>query len=163
AAASISLEVAFAHAIREIAPALDDGHVSAQEVIADAGHEPEREVEIVVRQIVEKNSTDAARLLTMFEIEILVAPLLEAWMIVWPEWNQGFLAGAVKVDRILFEAIIRREVHSTPEPPYRLGARLFGHEEAHVHMHRGDIWIPRVEDERHPHRLETASGEFGAR
>src|SRR5205814_1324594 len=51
--------------------------------------------------------------------EILVAPALVAGMIVGSESSERFAAAAVKVRRVLFEAVVGRQVHPAAEPPYR--------------------------------------------
>src|SRR5215467_11591104 len=102
-------------------------------MISDALRHPEAAIEAAFVQVVEEDAAYAARLGTVLDIEVFVAPALEARVEICPERLQGLTACAVEVARVLLEPVIRREVHPAAEPPYRLAARLGRDQEAHVH------------------------------
>jgi hypothetical protein len=56
--------------------ALQYRNVRVEEMVADALREREAVLEAAFGQIVEEDTADAARLATMLEVEVLVAPAL---------------------------------------------------------------------------------------
>src|SRR2546430_9059401 len=92
-------------------------------MVAHAAGQREAMLEAALAEIVEEDSTDAARLAAVAKKEILVAPALVAGMIVGAERSQRVAAAAVKVRRVLFEAVVGRQVHPATEPPERLRRR----------------------------------------
>jgi hypothetical protein len=94
--------------------------------------------------------------------EILVAPGLEARVLVGAERRQRIAAGAMEMHRVLFEAVVGRQVHAAAEPAHGLAARRQRGQHAHVHVHGGHIGVARVEHQRHAHRLEGGAGQLGA-
>ena len=106
---------------------------------ADAPGQREAGCEIGLVQVVEKDAADAARLRPVLDIEIVVAPPLVAGIPFGAERGQRRAAGAVEMPRVLGERVIGRQVHAAAEPPDRSGASLLRHEEAHVHVHGGDV------------------------
>jgi hypothetical protein len=74
------------------------------------------------------------------------------------EGRQGLAAGGMEMARVVLEAVVGRKVHAAAEPPDVAGGK-----EAHVHVHRGAIRVARVQDQRHAHRFERASGELRPR
>ncbi|OIQ72729.1 hypothetical protein GALL_456440 [mine drainage metagenome] len=97
----------------------------------------------------------------MLEKEVFVTPRLEARIVVIAKRRKRRLAGAVKVAGVVFEAVIRREIHTAAEPRHRRLAFGFGHEHAHIHMHRRHIGVGRVEHQRNAQRLKRRSRQFG--
>src|SRR6266581_3261664 len=162
AAAAIGLKIPLALAVRHPAAALGNGDVGGQKMIADAAQERKAAVESALVQIVEKNPADAARLVPMPQLEIFVAPALEAGVAVCAERRERVTATAVKVARVLLESIIRRQIHPAPEPPDRLAARRRCKEEPHIHVHGGDEGIARMQYQRDTQGLEAATGELRA-
>src|SRR5216117_4564443 len=69
AAAAIGLEVSLTFAVRKISPALDDGKIGREKMVADAAREAYTSVEAAVVQIVEENPSDAAWFAAVLEIE----------------------------------------------------------------------------------------------
>ena len=94
----------------------------------------------------------------MLEMEVLVAPELEARVVVEAERVERFLALAVEVARVLLEAVVRREVHAAAKPP-----DVRGRKEPHVEVHRGAIGIERVQHQRDAHRLPGLPCKLGTR
>ena len=75
-----------------LAPALDDRHVGGEEALADAAHEREAGVEAELGQVVEEDAADAARLVAVLEEEVLVAPALEARVLLGAERRERVAA-----------------------------------------------------------------------
>ena len=75
-------------------------------MVAHAAGQREAMLEAALAEVVEEDSTDAARLAAVAKKEILVAPALVAGMIVGAERSQRIAAAAVKVGRVFFEAVI---------------------------------------------------------
>src|SRR5512146_37523 len=105
-------------------------------------------IEVAFGEIVEEDSADAARLAAVLEEEVLVAPLLEASVMLCAERLERALAGGVETARVRFEAVIGREVHAAAEPPYRRLAFARGTNEPHVHVHREAVRIAWTQDRR---------------
>ena len=97
----------------------------------------------------------------MLEEEVLVAPGLEARVLVVAEGHERVSQGAVEVRGVFLEAVVGREVHAAAEPHDRLSTARQRGEHAHVHVHRRHVRVRRVEDERDAHRLERRLGEVG--
>ena len=119
AAAPVRLEVALALAERRIAAPLEDRRVRVEEVVADAARHRERALEAAFVEVVVEDPADAARLLPMLEEKVLVAVALEPRIQLVAEWRERVAARAVKVARVLGEAVDRRQVHAAAEPPDR--------------------------------------------
>src|SRR5512133_4241711 len=81
ATAPISLEIALAFSVRELPAALGDRHPGFDEMIAYASKQAETLIEAPFGEIIEEDPADTARFLPMLEIEILIAPLLESWIV----------------------------------------------------------------------------------
>src|ERR1035437_5739318 len=105
-------------------------------MIADALGHCEALLESEFVEIVEKNSAQAARLLAVFQVKIIVAPLLEARMQSRAEWHQRGAAGSMKMTRIFFKSIIRSQVHAAAEPPDRFVAICDRVEKPYVQVRR---------------------------
>src|SRR5262249_59862548 len=117
AAAAKLLEFAFPLAIGNTFAALGDRQVSVQKMIAAIPHEGEEGPKATF-QVIEENAADAARLLAMGKVEILVAPLLEP-RVIHRRWVAlaHRLPRAMKVNHILAKRIIRRQIGAAAEPP----------------------------------------------
>jgi len=140
---------------------LGDGQPGGQEGVADGAQHLEAALETEFGEVVEEDAAHTACFLAVLQIEVVVAPLLEAGVQLIAVGGEGALAGAVEVRRVFSEAVIGRQVHAAAEPPDRLGVGALGDEAAHVHVHRWHVWVARVEDQRHAHRLEAAPGQLG--
>src|SRR5262249_18717526 len=79
-AASDQLKFALAFAVTVMAPEFDNGQISREESLARVLHESEKTLHIAL-QVIEEDPAHAARLVAMFDVEVLVAPLLEARVI----------------------------------------------------------------------------------
>src|SRR3954465_9752594 len=88
----------------------DDRRIGGQEMVADRLHQIER---AILGEIVEEDAADAARLVAVLEVKILVAPLLEARIVA----ADGFPARRVEMAGVILEAVVGREVHAAAEPP----------------------------------------------
>src|SRR5213078_1277299 len=106
AAAAIGLEVSLTLAVRKIFPALDDGKIGREKMIADGASELETRIETSLGQIVEENPSDAARLAAVLEIKVLVAPAFEAGITLGAESLERLPARGVKVARVLLEPVV---------------------------------------------------------
>src|SRR5207245_10097383 len=84
-------------AVRKIFPALDNGKIGREKMIAHAAREPETSVEAAVVQVVEENPADAARLAAVLQIEVLVAPAFETGIVVGAESRERPSARGMKV------------------------------------------------------------------
>ena len=98
-------------------------------------------------EIIKEDTANTACLFAMFEIKVLIAPLLEAWMQLGAKWVQRVAASLVKMLRIFFEAIVGRQIHAATEPPDTLIAFARRGEEAHVHVHGRRIRITRMKNQ----------------
>jgi hypothetical protein len=116
AAAPVKLEFALALAVRRVLAPLNDGQVGLQKAIGHALHHGKAAVGAQFLEIVKEHAAYAALLLPVLEVEILVAPLLEARVFVVAERRQRVLAGLVEMHRVFFKAVIRRQVHAAAEP-----------------------------------------------
>ena len=75
--------------------------------------------------VVEEDAAHAALFLAVLQVEIVVAPGLEARVQIGAERLQRVLALLVEMHRILGKAVIRRQVHAAAEPAdLRRGARI---------------------------------------
>src|SRR6185436_20888590 len=98
APAAIRLEGALALAEGMLPALLDDRRIGGQEMVADRPREIEG---AVIGNVVEEDAADAARLVAMLEVEVLVAPLLEFRIVA----ADGLLAGGVEMASIFLEAV----------------------------------------------------------
>src|SRR6185369_1000558 len=158
AAAPVQLEIALTVTVRQVLAALQDRHVGIQETIGDRSHHREAVHEAAFGEVVEEDATDAALLAAVLQAEILVAPGLEARVLVAAEWVERGLADAMEMNRVLLEAVIGRQVHAAAEPDHGIALLRRGGQHANVHVHRGRVRIARMEHQRHAQRLETAAG-----
>src|SRR5207248_8101614 len=69
------------------------------------------------RKIVVKNPTDTARLATMLQEKIIVAPALELGMDVVTKRFECVATGPMKMHGVLGVTVIRRQIHAAAEPP----------------------------------------------
>ena len=106
-----------------------------------------------LRQIVIKNTTNAAWFIAVWQVKIFIAPLFEFCMIVWVMCVAGLLEGGMKIRRVIIIGDHGSEVGSATKPGFRFyilafGSRLLlslwvgywciaGHDHAGVHMYRG--------------------------
>jgi hypothetical protein len=161
APAPVGLEVAFALAEGHAATPLDDRQIGAEEGIPHRAHQREAVVESTVGEVVEEHAADAARLGAVLEMEVLVAPPLEARIERRAERRQRVTVHAMEGDRILLEAVVRRQVHTAAEPAHRVAPGGHRSEHPHVHVHRRHIGVARMQHERDTERLERRPGQLG--
>src|SRR6266571_3215532 len=158
AAAAVGLEVPLALAVGKAPPPLENRKVSRQKMLADAAREIETEVEPFLVQVVEENPADTARLAAVLEVEVFVAPALEAGIAVRPERVERLPASQVEVARVLLESVVGSQVHSAAEPPYRLALRPCRDQKPQVQVNGRDIRVARMQHQRHAHGFEGAAG-----
>src|SRR4051812_24408558 len=89
APAAVELEVALTVPERRSFPLIQDRQIGGQERVAHRACEAERKIEIALREIVEEDAANAARLVTVLQMEIAVAPGLEPRVVVLPERIEG--------------------------------------------------------------------------
>ena len=116
APAPVRLKVALAVAVWRIASTLDDRYVRIQKRIADGALHGEALSKTGLMKVIEEHAADAARLVAMLQIEIFVAPLLEARVFVGAEGFERALARRVEVMRVLLVSVVRRQIRSAAEP-----------------------------------------------
>ncbi len=100
-----------------------------------------------VSKVVEEDAAHAARLITMLEKEVFVAPGFEARIKPSAEGLQRIAAALVEVARVFLPSVVRRQIHAAAEPGHRLAALGRGAQHAHVHVNRGHVGIARVHHE----------------
>ena len=101
----------------------DDGLVALEEGVSGGLDKSETLVEAGLVEVIEEQPADAARFAAVLEVEVLVAPGLEAWVKVLAEGVAGPPGDPVPVYDVLVEGVIRCQVEAATEPPDRL-ARL---------------------------------------
>jgi hypothetical protein len=85
----------------------DDRQPGRQERVADGAHQGEAGVEAALGEVVEEDAADAARLVAVLEEEVLVAPALEARVLVGAEGRERVAVDDVEVARVRLEAVVR--------------------------------------------------------
>src|SRR5581483_9436678 len=163
ASAAVRLECALALAERLRALPLDDRRIRRQKSLAHVAREREARLEIRRVEIVEEYPADAARLVAVAYEKVLVAPPLVFCVGARPVGLHRIATRPMKVPHVLEIGIVRRQVHAAAEPPHRRLTGLLRREEADVHVHRRDVRIARMQDERDAERLVCAAGEARAR
>ena len=113
-------------------------------------------------QIVKEQAANSALLVTMLQIEVVIAPFFIARINLCAEGLAQIVSRAMPVNRILLKAVEGRQVKPAAEPPHRLCAGLLSNEKTHVGMAGRHIGIPRMYHQRNPHRLKAATGQFRA-
>ena len=102
----------------------------------------------------------------MLDVEILVAPALEAGIDLGAEGRAGLGGRAVPVARVLLEAVIGGEIESAAEPEDGLRPIMIhmvfrlGQEEPDIGVGGGDIGVLRVDHERHAQCPESSAGQL---
>src|SRR5439155_3054548 len=96
--------------------ALGDRQVRLEEMLAAVADEGKQGIDIAL-EVVEEDATDAARLAAVRQVEIIVAPLLEAGM-VGDAWMAAadLTPDAVEVNDVFAVGIVRRQVGAAAEP-----------------------------------------------
>ena len=114
-------------------------------------------------EVVEEEAAHAPRLVAVGEVEVAVAPLLEARVVLFAVGVAGRLGRAVPVHRVLLVTVEGRQVVAAAEPAHgrlvRRAPRTV--EPAEVGVRRGHVGIARVGDERDRERREAAAHELG--
>lgn len=119
--AAVELKLALAIGVgRGFAP-FDDWQISGKKRIAHGAEEGERMVEAELVEIVEEQSADAARFVAVFQEKVVVAVFLEARIECVAERRDRVVGGAMPVDGIFFETVVRGEIETAAEPPGRGG------------------------------------------
>lgn len=155
------LPLLFRLRVRHVLAPLDQRHVARQErtqTILD-----KREELLLVFffdvQVVEEYAAHAARFVAVRDVEVFVAPGLEAREVGAVMLVACLLDGTVEVDRVLVEQIAGREIGPAAEPPCvaRPGVFIHGLEIAVVEMHRRRHGVPGVQ-----HQTQPRGEEFQA-
>ena len=132
-----------------IASSLCDGQIRIEKTSSAILYESEKRVPVAF-QIIEKDATDSATLVSMAQVEVLVAPFLQS-----PVADRRSVPFAhlfphpVEVDDVLAIRIVRSEVGPAPEP---FSATFL--QEGPVRVDRWNHGVPRVQHQRHACRSE---------
>src|SRR5581483_10410972 len=115
AAAAQELELPLAIAVRVGAAAARDRQVRVEERLARVAHE--REVALgIAHELIEEQPAHAARLAAVREVEVLVAPFLEARVELGVVAIAHRLPAAVEVHDVFAHGIVGREIGAAAEP-----------------------------------------------
>jgi hypothetical protein len=107
AAAAIELKLALALAVRRGFTAFDDGQIGVSIAVPDRLHKGEAVVKIRGVQVVKEQTADAALLVAVLEIEVVIAPFFIARIDFFAERQTQIAGGTMPVDGILFKAVVR--------------------------------------------------------
>src|SRR5690606_11011962 len=113
-------------------PAPHNRLVGIDITVAHRLHKSKIPGEITGVVVIEEQTTDTPGLLTMFQIEVVVAPLLERRIHIVAERLTGIAGGAVPVDAILVESVIGRQIVAATKAVHRLAIFGRSNEEAHI-------------------------------
>ena len=117
--------------VRQVVPLPEDGEVGGKERVSERLDERQdirrlgSDVLVLLRlpvdgrvgiQIVEEDSSDSSLLLSMRDVEVLVAPLLELGVVGFSVLVAGVLVDLVEVFGVLVEEIVGSEIGSSSEP-----------------------------------------------
>src|SRR3546814_15987689 len=104
------MEIAFAFAIRDIAPLFDDGHVGGQKAVSDSAGQVKTGVKSFLIEVIKKQAANAAGCVALLQEEILVAPFMVGGRLVVAEGGHGIVADTVEVDDVFNQGVIRGQV-----------------------------------------------------
>ena len=145
-AAPVELKLAFPVSVSLILAALDNGHISRQEMVADAFDQTKGLLEAGLIHVVEKKPADSSRFIPVRQEKISIAPLL-IFLVCTRAERQARLAGRpMPMHDILVVRIVRGEVESAAEPPNRGTTGGGGRQKPDVAMDGGGVRIARMED-----------------
>ena len=151
------LKFALLRRVRGVFAALNNRQVRLDERIADGANEREAGVEIPLVEVVEKQSADPTRLITVLDMEVAIAPRLVARIDVGTERRAGLLGDAVPMNAVFLDAVIRGQVKASAEPPHRFFAFFLCDEEPYVGVRCRHVRVVRVHHQRHTEGFETSS------
>ena len=134
---------------RPVHVAPDQLRVDFEQGAPDVLDEGEVAFPVAARQIIEEDAADTPGLAPVAEMEILVAPFLEARVIVRVVGVTGGFQGLMEVAGVVLVREAGRQVHPPAEP----GGG--GGDVARVHMHRRHQGRARMGDERDAARPES--------
>lgn len=103
--ATVELEITLALAVFHRFTSLNNRQVCVGVAFAYRLHKGETVVEVWRVQVIKEQSANAALFVTMFEIEVFVAPLFITWINVFTKWLAQVTGGAVPVNGVFFKAI----------------------------------------------------------
>src|SRR5262249_30991301 len=143
ATAAVLLELLLRLAVRLVLATVGDGQIRLEEGVAGVADEVERLLQLA-GEVVEEDAADAAGLVAVGQVEVFVARALQLRVIdgVGVLLADG-LPGAVEVDDVLTNGVVRRQVGAAAEP-----AGVAAAEEAEVGMNGGHHRAARVQHER---------------
>jgi hypothetical protein len=166
AASAIELEIPLSITVGEIFAALKYGRVGDEKSIADAANEGESLFEPTSVEVVEKDASHSPGLVSMGQMKILVAGLLEFTVECIAKRGTGSASGFVPVHDILFIAVIGGQIEAAAKPPDGLRVLALGgwggDEEAVVGVACGRMGVQWVDDERDGDGFVRASDEIGS-
>ena len=101
-------------------------------------------------KIIKEYSADSPGFIPVPDEKIIICPFPEFRIVGWMMLITDILELLMKVPRIFFDHIVRREINSATEPPGIFSAA--GHldlEVSHIHMHDRHHWIVGMQYYRH--------------
>lgn len=124
---------------------LNDGEVGGQERVQTVCAEAQQLCGIFVGEVVKEDAADATRLLAVLDVEVVVAPLFEAGVVVGVVAVAGVLEHLVEVDCVLVKEVAGGKIGAAAEPP-RVGRAVLVHglKVAVVEVHSGGhgvLWM----------------------
>src|SRR5476651_59405 len=148
AAAANELMLALGRSPRLVHVFAHDRWIGLEERLADVAREGEVLVEVVLEIIIE-DAADAARFVPVREIEVFVAPFLEARIVAGVVRVARPLEGVMEGARVFLVRHHGREIAAAAEPRFR------GDDEARIHVHRGHFRRAQVCHQRDARGMEA--------
>src|SRR5690606_653786 len=157
---AVKLELALAHAVVGIFTPRHDRQIGPGIPFTYRPHKAERGIKIWRVEIVKEQPANAALLIAVLQIKIVIAPFLKFRVDVVPKRLTEIACGGVPVHGIFFKPVVGREVKTAAKPPDRIAPGFFSSEKAHVGMAGRHIWIVRMNHQLYAPGLEAAACQF---
>ena len=154
------MELALPVAVFVTATCLDDRQVGWQEVVANGPCKFERTVKVRLVKVIKKQAADAARLVPVFQEEVVIAPFLVSVVNIVAKRLTGRSGRSVPVQYVVMERVIRCKIEPAAEPPHHFTIVCVGRKKAEVRMCRRYVGVFRVQNQRDTHGLETFTSQF---
>ena len=106
----------------------------------------------ITRQIVKENAANSTHLAAMFDVEILITPLLKLVIVIGGMPVADALECCVKVNDIFEYRVVRRQVGASSKP-----GRIALLEVPEIGVHCWDVRIERMNHKRNPGGIETTA------
>src|ERR1700683_2656077 len=128
--------------------AFHDRHEGGKKMVSHTLQKSEAARESAFVEIIEEQTAYPAGFIPVRQEKIAVAPLLVFFVPVRAKWLARGARGAMPVQHVLIERIVRREIEAAAEPPN--GRRALGrsHEKPHIAMRGRHIGVSRMKHQR---------------